>query len=386
MVVRSLFILIFLPLYLFATNGSNLIGYGSKSRGMGGIGIGLGHGAESGLANGALITSVAKNEISFGGTVFMPDVSFDNGTGAGAKKSQADMSIIPEVSLASKVSEEFFVGVGMWGTAGMGVDYRRSSDNFSMVTNLQLMQFGVPLAVRYGDFSFALTPLIQYGSLDISYNASGTNQGEGVAQDYRFGYNLGVAYANEGFVLGGVYKSQIDMQYSGQLSTAMAGFGITYPNDTLSTPAEIGIGASYIYANNIFALDWKQIRYGDAKGFKDFGWEHQNVFIVGYSYKEKNYTLRLGYNYAKSPIPIRGLGYTVENTMNLLGFPAIVESHIGAGGSYRFNETVSFDLAYVHAIEAKQNARVMNPDNVTTRIIETKHSQSSLSLQLNFLF
>ena len=386
MVVRSLFILIFLPLYLFATNGSNLIGYGSKSRGMGGIGIGLGHGAESGLANGALITSIEKNEISFGGTLFMPDVSFDNGMGAGAKKSQADMSIIPEVSLASKVSEEFFVGVGMWGTAGMGVNYRRSSDNFSMVTNLQLMQFGVPLAYRYDGISFAFTPLIQYGSLDISYNASGTTQGEGVAQDYRLGYNLGVAYEGDKLSVGAMYKSQIDMQYSGQLTTAMAGFGVVYPNDTLSTPAEFGVGASYGYAKSTFAFDWKQIRYRDAKGFKDFGWENQNVFIVGYEYQERNYALRVGYNYAKSPIPIRGLANTVENTMNLLGFPAIVESHISAGGGYSFNESVSFDLAYVHAIETKHSARVMNPDNVTTRVIETKHSQSSLSLQLNFLF
>lgn len=386
MVVRSLFILIFMPLYLFATNGSNLIGYGSKSRGMGGVGIGMSHGAESGLANGALITSIEKNEISFGGTLFMQDVSFDNGMGAGAKKSQADMSIIPEVSLATKVGERFFLGVGMWGTAGMGVDYRRSSDNFSMVTNLQLMQFGVPLAYRYDGISFAFTPLIQYGSLDISYNASGTTQGEGVAQDYRLGYNLGIAYTADKLSVGAMYKSQIDMQYSGQLSTAMAGFGIAYPNDTLSTPAEFGLGASYIYGKNTFAFDWKQIRYGDAKGFKDFGWEDQNVFIVGYEYKERFYAFRVGYNYAKSPIPIRGLANTIENTMNLLGFPAIVESHISAGGSYIFSDTVSFDMAYVHAIEAKESARVMNPDNVTTRVIETKHSQSSLSLQLNFLF
>ena len=353
---------------------------------MGGIGIGMSHGAESGLANGALITSIEKNEISFGGTLFMPEVSFDNGLGSGAKKSKADMSIIPEVSLATKVGERFFLGVGMWGTAGMGVDYRRESDNFNMVTNLQLMQFGVPLAYRYDAISFAFTPLIQYGSLDISYNASGTTQGEGVAQDYRLGYNLGVAYKADNLSVGAMYKSQIDMEYSGQLSTAMAGFGVAYPNDTLSTPAEFGVGTSYIYAKNTFAFDWKQIRYGDAKGFKDFGWENQNVFIVGYEYQERNYALRVGYNYAKSPIPIRGLANTVENTMNLLGFPAIVESHISAGGGYSFNESVSFDLAYVHAIETKHSARVMNPDNVTTRVIETKHSQSSLSLQLNFLF
>lgn len=58
----------------FATNGDHLIGMGTKARGMGGIGIGMSHGAESALSNPAMITSVKGTEVSFGGTVFMPDV------------------------------------------------------------------------------------------------------------------------------------------------------------------------------------------------------------------------------------------------------------------------------------------------------------------------
>jgi len=54
---------------LHATNGDNLIGIGAKSRGMGGTGIAVSHGAESALANPALITSVEGTEISFGGNI-----------------------------------------------------------------------------------------------------------------------------------------------------------------------------------------------------------------------------------------------------------------------------------------------------------------------------
>ena len=48
----------------FATNGSNLIGIGAKTRGMGGTAIGVGHGAESGIANPSLITSI-KGKMQF---------------------------------------------------------------------------------------------------------------------------------------------------------------------------------------------------------------------------------------------------------------------------------------------------------------------------------
>jgi long-chain fatty acid transport protein len=172
----------------FATNGSALIGMGAKARGMAGTGIGISHGAESALTNPALITSVKGTEISFGGTLFMPDVSTNIG-GAGAPNSDADMNVIPEVSLATKINENFYIGIGMWGTAGMGVDYRDAAapaSNFNMVTNLQLMQFGVPLAYKMNNFSIAITPILQYGALDIMYDASALGvdvSTQGIAQD-----------------------------------------------------------------------------------------------------------------------------------------------------------------------------------------------------------
>ena len=144
----------------FATNGSTLIGVGAKARGMGGVGIGMSHGAESALANPAMITSVKSTEVSFGGTVFMPNVENTNtlhdGTNAfsGTNKSAADLSVIPSISIAKKINDNFYLGIGMWGTAGVGADYRMADSiteagtQMQMVTNLQLMQFGVPMAYK----------------------------------------------------------------------------------------------------------------------------------------------------------------------------------------------------------------------------------------------
>jgi long-chain fatty acid transport protein len=378
----------------FATNGSTMISTGAKATGMAGVGIGMSHGAESALVNPALITDVQKTEISFGGTFFMPDVSFDNGVGAGAQSSDADLSVVPMVAVATKLSENFYLGVGMWGTAGMGVDYRDSDANMNMVTNLQLMQFGVPLAYKISGFSIAVTPLLQYGALDINYglydpatgSRVGTSSTQGVAQDLEFGYNLGASYEIAGLTVGAVYKSEIEMEYNGQISQAMSDF--TGPNtnpsmfsDKLSTPAEIGLGASYVFSKHTLAIDYKQIQWSSAAGYEDFAWDDQDVISFGYEFNAKTWAARLGYNYASSPITDQGAANGLLNQFNLMGFPAIIESHYSLGATYCFSEQTSMDVAYVYSPEVEDTYKGMMGQDITT-----KHSQSALSLAVNFIF
>ena len=369
----------------FATNGSVMIGTGTKALGMAGTGIGMSHGAESALVNPALITSVDSTELSFGGTFFMPDVSYDNGMGAGYKKSDADLSVVPMVAVASKVTDNFYIGVGMWGTAGMGVDYREEAANFKMVTNLQLMQFGVPLAYKIADFSIAVTPLLQYGALDINFDTGSGETGAGVAQDLQFGYNIGLAYDIKGLIIGAVYKSQIDMDYKEQITGAGQAFGLTLGSE-LSTPAELGLGVSYAFGANTIAIDYKNIAWSDAKGYKDFKWEDQDVISLGYEYTAKDWAARVGYNYASSPISDQGVANTAINTLNILGFPGIVESHYTLGGTYNITAQTSLDAAYVYTPESKETYTASNNPNPGTRETSVKHSQSALSLAVNFKF
>ncbi|MCK9373900.1 MAG: outer membrane protein transport protein [Sulfuricurvum sp.] len=396
----------------FATNGDHLIGLGAKARGMGGVNVGVSHGAESALANPALITSVEGTEVSFGGTVFMPKVSTN--FGAGYADSAADLSVIPEVAIGQKASENFYWGIGMFGTAGMGTDYRDATGNtanFNMVTNLQLMQFGVPMAYKVDGFSVGVTPILQYGSLDINYkgNLDATNMsmgypavsgGAGVAQDLGFGYTAGVALEMSDLTLGASYKSAIDMEYKGQLTGALKAFqnfGLltSMTSDHLEQPAEIGVGASYKMAGNTFAIDYKQIKWSDAKGYKDFGWENQNVLALGYQFAQDNWALRAGYNHAKNPIKehsaagAAGGNGAALNMFNLLGFPATIVTHYTVGASYGFSKTTSLDLAYVYAPEVTDTYSMaafagFGPMNPTS--ISTKHSQTSGSAQLNFKF
>jgi long-chain fatty acid transport protein len=405
----------------FATNGSTMNGLGAKARGMASVGIGMSHGAESILANPALITSIKGTEISFGGTLFMPDVDNTNtmmtptGPFAGPNvTSDADTFVIPSVSIAHKVNDNFYTGIGMWGTGGLGVDYRNANSamntQMQMVTSLQIMQFGVPLVYKMNSLSMGITPIIQYGTLDINYvnPMSSAAVGAGVGSDISMGYNLGLSYETGGLTLGAVYKSKIDMSYDGQLPTAveaMVGPG-NYSNNILATPAEVGIGASYTTGEHTIALDYKQIKWEDATGYQDFGWEDQDIIAVGYQYATSSWAVRMGYskadsavqdntgknlmldNYMAGGMTAMGMGGLVTpgyagltNTFNALGFPGNVESHYSLGGTYNFSETVSIDLAYMYAPEVTSTFK-----NFMSQDISTKHSETSYSFQLNLVF
>lgn len=380
----------------FATNGDTMIGVGAKAIGMGGTGIGISHGAESALTNPAMITSVKGTEVSVGGTLFMPDVKTDMGMGQGSVKSDADKSVIPTVAVAQNAGNGFYWGVGMYGVAGMGTDYsdKATGVNMNMKTNLQLMQFVVPFAYKTNNFSVGFAPILQYGSLDINYDLT-TVQGinpaaegtKGVAQDFGVGYTLGASYEMDGLTLGASYKSKIDMRYKGQISAAMNDF-MAQGSDHLEQPAEIGAGVSYTFGGNTFAFDYKKIKWSSAKGYKDFKWHDQNVYMLGYQYAQDNWALRAGYNYAKSPIKEQGMGVAGEgyliNVMNLLGFPAIVEKHYTVGGTYAFSDKTSVDLAYVHSPKKTEEYNYSLGGPVGQ--IKTTHKQNAVTAQLNFNF
>ena len=376
---------------LYATNGDTLMGVGVKTRAMGGAGIAYSHGAESVLVNPAAITSVEGHEISFGATIFMPSIDTTLPTPGGMveKSSKADLSLIPSVSLAQKLTEHVYIGTGMWGTAGMGVDFKNNPSHMNMRTQLQLMQFAVPIAYKTGGLSIAVAPVVQYGSLDISYTnmlSPGMPKpqvGAGVSDDFGYGVDVGLLYAfDNGFSIGAVYKSQIEMVYTGQLTDSAGAMGILLPDgDHLDQPAEYGVGLSYSNSGHTFALDYKRITWSDAAGYKVFGWEDQDVFAVGYQYAQGNWAIRLGYNHANSPV--KANPNPAINMFNLLGFPATSEDHYTLGGSYAFSEDLTLDLAIVYSPESKTSFTLAP---MMPAPISNKHSELSTSFQLTYTF
>jgi long-chain fatty acid transport protein len=388
---------------------------------MGGVGIGMPFGADNGLSNPALISSVENYEVSFGGTIFMPDVSTDGGAESlglpfDSQSSDADMFIVPEVGFAMKATDNFYWGVGMWGASGLGVDYRGTmADNqltSDLFTNYQILQLIAPLTYKTGGLSLSVAPVLNYGALDSdwygqacssAYPNSGQHCAAGVSQDLNWGANLGAAYQTGGLTLGAVYKSSIKMEYKGQPALnpdVLQNFGIMdVTADRLDVPAEYGIGASYVIGGkHTIAADVKNIAYGSAKGWEDFGWDDQTVIALGYEYNAGKWALRAGYNYGKAPIENLDVftdpmnGNAGRNYFNAVGFPATVEQHLTFGGTWNFNKTLGLDLAFTYAPEEDTEYDSffdLDGDPLTppsAGVVKTSHSQTAFTAGLTFKF
>ena len=386
---RALILSLIATSAIYATNGDTLIGVGAKTRAMGGAGIAFSHGAESTLVNPALITDVKETEISFGGTIFLPTVKTQMGNKE--HKSKADVSVIPAVAIASKVKPNIYIGVGMWGTAGMGVDFKDNPELFKMETTLQLMQFAVPIAYKFSNgLSLGIAPILQYGSLDIHYQLpqamGGLNIGDGQNQDFGIGVVVGGLYDfNNGFKIGAVYKSKIKMKYEHSISAATAPFHLGFL-DSLDQPAEFGIGFSYTFGAHSIAADYKKILWSKAKGYKDFGWRDQNVFALGYEYNAGKWALRVGFNHAKTPVRIFNQPQkTALDMFNLLGFPATMENHLSIGGTYRYNKNFSIDTTLVYGFTKEKSADVSAMFGPGAKI-KNKHTEVGVTIQLNYKF
>ncbi len=247
--------------------------------------------------------------------------------------------------------------------------------------------------------------------MDINYRGfDGSNVGDGVGQDLGFGYNIGAYYdLSNGLTVGGVYKSKIDMEYKNQLSIAtqpFVDFGI-FPKgmgDHLEQPAEVGVGFGYEFGKHTIAFDYKQIKWSGAKGYREFGWDDQDVYAIGYQLKEDRWRFRFGYNHSSHPLEEAKGGPAVIpagsysqaggnglNLFNILGFPATAENHYTIGGGYEFSDNFYVDLAYIYAPETTTTMSTivgLNPESgeLYTGSSTVKHSESSLSFQLSYRF
>jgi long-chain fatty acid transport protein len=405
----------------FATNGDNLIGLGAQSRALGGTSTAAFYGAESALANPALLAKEKGTEFSIAATAFMPDVSTSSNVAtfpgaATSKTSAADMFAIPEVSLANRISDNLVLGLGMYGTSGMGVDYRGNNALFNAYSNVQMMKFVPSVAYNGGNFGLGAALAMQYGALELNYtDSTGATVGNGSKSDFGYGFNLGAYYdVSKELTLGVAYQSEIAMTYKGQLTTAANGFGIgpcaactgTITSDKLTQPAEFKLGAAYTTGNWLLAADYKRVYWGNADGYKTFNWHDQDVFGLGAKYSGSGWWAGVGYNYGKDPIKVlpgvsgTASGYPNQaiNMFNNVFFPAIVDSHFTFGGGYNIGKNSAIDMAVVYAPKVTKTidtgiiSDVMGtppfgtgaPANMTTDT--TTHSQTgvTVSVRMNF--
>jgi long-chain fatty acid transport protein len=404
----------FLTSTVFATNGSNMIGLGAASRAMGGVGIALSMGPENALKNPSLIGGKSEFEMIFSGTYFSPKVTTQNtmtGMNFDAKESASDTFMIPAIGFTQKITESMTVGLGAYGTSGLGVDFRdtTTADGLSrMSTALSIMKFAPAISYKKDNFGVGASASIVYGALGMSYDRTltGTDQltnsvgnigseGAGTSDDLALGFDIGGFYKWNNLIVAANYQSKVSLEYKHQIADSATDFGAsTITTDKLEQPAEIGFGISYIWNNLTATIDYKMVQWEDTAGYGDFGWENQNVIAAGFSYLLDKTTLRVGFNYAKNPLGTSALeNSTVQtsapiNVLNSIGFPATVDTHITAGAGHEVSKNFNVDFAVTYSPETTVTADGMYHPGMGAVIYPTeiKHSQMAISLGGHWMY
>jgi long-chain fatty acid transport protein len=146
------------------------------------------------------------------------------------------------------------------------------------------------------------------------------------------------------------------------------------------------------------ALDYRFIRWTSGNAYKKLGWNDQSVIALGGQYKFDKLSVRLGFNYGKSPLndlsDQNGLksvdidGHSVFasslSRLNAFAIPVIAQTHLSGGLGYSLTQDLDLNTAFVYVFE---NTRTFSGVNSKTAYsMTTKVSQWSASLGAVYRF
>jgi long-chain fatty acid transport protein len=351
----------------FATNGMRMIGFGAVQDSMGGVGVGATLDGSSLLSNPAGITELGhrldltfsyfKPTVNYGATGAAPGVVTSNGATIDSDRSG---SPLPAIGWVRPLSESLAVGVGVFGVAGMGVDYK--SNLYSSPTLTSYLQGRLTPGAAYklmDGLSVGVTANVMMAQMEYDV-ASAMGQAEhDTATSFGIGATVGVKYSPVKMVtFGAAYETQSFFQ----------DFEFDVPGGTdkldFDQPQSATVGVSVKPLDMVLlAADVQWIKWSDTMGDKlpeytnditvtgampfNMGWDDQWVLKLGAQVTPmKGLDLRAGYNYGKMPLdPNRAF----EN----MAFPAVVEHHITAGAGYQVTDKLAVNVAGMYAPESK---------------------------------
>jgi long-chain fatty acid transport protein len=371
-----------------ATNGMRMIGFGPVQDSMGGVGVGATLDACSLLSNPAGIADLGQR-MEVGGAFFKPNVKY-SATGIAAPfvnnagqslDSNRGGSPIPALAYVRPITDQISAGVGVFGVAGMGVDY--ATNLYSGRTYTSYLQ-----ARFTPGFSYKVHPMLSLGATanvmvaQMKYDvASGAGQAlHDTATSLGIGGTFGAKFTPVKMVtLGIAYETKSSFQdFSFTVPSRPNPFD---PSQTIpggidklhfDQPQSFTVGASvspidrWLIAFDAQWINWAQTmgnglpRYStdpNATGAIpfDMNWHNQWVFKVGTQVvAAPGLTVRAGYNYGKMPLdPSRAF----EN----LAFPAVVEHHITAGLGYDISDRLALNASALYAPSAKLQGTNASP-------------------------
>jgi long-chain fatty acid transport protein len=266
-------------------------------------------------------------------------------------------------------------------------------------TQLQIMKFAPAIAFQASQkVSLGLALHVDYASLDLR---------DGNSFNYGFGAQAGLIYRPvDNLSVGLTYVSPQTVDHENVVDFDGDG---DMDKLEMEAPQQAGFGIAYQGGPLLVEADARWMNWAGAKGYEDFDWDDQWVFGIGAQLEAAtNLFLRAGFSYGENPVnehngfdgsfsPTTGFPNSIVNvqgktlptyyyeTFRIIGFPAVVESHVTLGIGYQFSPKFSMDLGYVHAFEKTIAETGMDPYGMPVTL-ESTLSEDSLDFGLTWRF
>ncbi len=411
-----------------ATNGMDMIGYGTRAIGMGGADVAVAGDAGNVSGNPAAVSEASPSSANIGVTFLMPTLSLKHNTPAGPDSVDGESAgfsfWMPQIGYVHRLKDSpLAFGFGLYAQGGMGVDFQDVNTGMGtqdeLTSQVSFMRFNPLLSYTLNEaVSLGATLMVGYSQAQFSFYpgtySAGPDGTPGTGDDFAgmdvtglksFGFagRVGAQVKLGPMVrLGATYTSESTIKLED--GNAKLNFGqmkVNYDAEMqdFTWPQEIEAGVALMPARGLtVAFDVKWINWSAAidqpllkisspdqlVGLTsreiafDMAWEDQFVYAIGVEYAlNSTQTLRAGYNYGKNPVP--------DANLNPL-FPAIVEHHLTLGYGLGRGPW-SLNLAYEHAFE---NSQVNNNTNQQVNNfgpgLEVSHSQNTFSLEATYRY
>ncbi|MEN8255068.1 MAG: outer membrane protein transport protein [Verrucomicrobiota bacterium] len=314
---------------IHATEGVNLIGVGPIQQGTAGAGVASAKDSTWLILNPAGLTDVEMG-IDSSLQVFAPVRTL-------GPMEDDSMFVIPSISSSFGCchGENGYIGLGLYGTSGMGVDYAAG------MTELSVAKMTATYAYKFDDsgLSVGAGPILVLSQFRTSLIGPPSDW------DTAFGAGaiIGVNQRLDRLTLGASYMTE-------QFMTEFDDYSLMMP-DSLNLPQQLTLGAAFNVSDNVeLALDGRWLGWGQLETLGDqFGWDDQLIVKAGVTWGVTDaLTLRGGFSYGESPID------ESASPMNAF-FPAIMETHLACGASYAWEKWAAHG-AYIHALKSEIDA------------------------------
>lgn len=342
--------------------------------------------------------------------------------------------VVPNLYYTNKLTDKISVGLGINSPFGLATEYNKDwvgryhalksevktvninpsiafkvTDQFSIAAGVNAQYIDVTLSsmVDGGLVNFSAGDPLGLGVAGVSNTAYDVRV-ENTADDWAFGYNLGLLYEfSENTRLGLAYRSKIKHKVSGDVKTSvpavltpLAGL---FQNQSIDGSVTLPASASlslYQRINDKLALmgdvtwtgwssfDKLTIEFngsgiaGSSSTTTTENWDDSWRYSVGATYQATDaLRLRTGLAYDETPIPDK---YRTPR------IPGEDRFWVTLGAGYQLNETWNLDCAYAHLFvpDSKMEKSAANPEDTArgTVIGEFENSVDIASVQLSYRF